>query len=59
LLPFGTPEEIQREVVRILDTVSENGGYIAAPSHNIQAGTPAENMLAFYDTVIEYAGRYI
>jgi len=57
LLPFGSPAEIHGEVIRILDILSENGGYIVAPSHNIQAGTPAENILAFYDAVNEYAVR--
>jgi uroporphyrinogen decarboxylase len=55
LLPFGTPREIKDEVKRRLDILAENGGYIIAPSHNIQAGTPADNIIAFYDAVNEYA----
>ena len=55
LLPFGTPKEIKREVVKRLDILSENGGYIIAPSHNIQARTPTENIFAFYDAVNEYS----
>jgi uroporphyrinogen decarboxylase len=57
LLPFGTTREIKNEVIRILEILSENGGYIIAPSHNIQAGTPVKNILAFYDTVNEYTER--
>jgi uroporphyrinogen decarboxylase len=59
LLPFGTPREIQSEVRRRLEILAENGGYIVAPSHNIQAGTPAENIIAFYEMVNEYASSYI
>jgi len=58
LLPFGTVREIKSEVIRILEILSENGGYIIAPSHNIQAGTPVENIFAFYDTVNEYTERH-
>jgi uroporphyrinogen decarboxylase len=54
LLPFGTPDEIRGEVNRRLEVLSADGGYIIAPSHNIQAGTPEENILAFYDAVKEF-----
>lgn len=54
LLPFGTPIDVEKEVKRRLDILSENGGYIIAPSHNIQAKTPIENILTFYNTVNEY-----
>lgn len=53
LLPFGTPDQIRNEVKKIINILSENGGYLVAPSHNIQAKTPVENVLAFYDTVNE------
>ncbi len=58
LLPFGTIREIKSEVTKILEILSDNGGYIVAPSHNIQAGTPVENIIAFYDTVNEYTERH-
>ncbi|MCL4418362.1 MAG: hypothetical protein M1365_17040 [Actinobacteria bacterium] len=51
LLPFGKPDEIRNEVKRVINILSENGGYIAAPSHNIQALTPVENIIALYETV--------
>ena len=35
-----------RERVRVLGA---NGGYILAPSHAIQAGTPPENVIAFLE----------
>ena len=34
-----------------MDEVGRGGGYILAPSHNIQPDTPLENVLAVYETV--------
>ena len=45
-LPFGTPEDVEREVRERLAVLGANGGYILAPSHAIQAGTPPENIVA-------------
>ena len=52
LLPLGTPETVAttcRELVRILGA---HGGYIAAPAHAIQVGTPPENVLAMLRAVL-------
>ena len=52
VMPFGTPEEVREEVrenVRLL--ASDGTGYIVAPCHNIQSGTPLENVLALYDEI--------
>ena len=46
-LPFGTPEEVEAEVKEHIKILGRNGGYILAPSHAIQAGTPPENTYAF------------
>ena len=46
-LPFGTPEEVEAEVKERVKVLGKNGGYILAPSHAIQAGTPPENIYAF------------
>jgi len=48
-LPFGTPEEVRREVRERIDVLGEGGGYILGPSHAIQAGTPVANVLAMFD----------
>ncbi len=54
LLPFGTPEKIKKEVRRIIKILGEDGGYIVAPSNNIQPDTPLKNILAVYDVVKKY-----
>ena len=46
-LPFGTPEEVEAEVKKRIKVLGKNGGYILAPSHAVQAGTPPENIYAF------------
>jgi uroporphyrinogen decarboxylase len=52
-LPFGTVEEVRREVLDNLRILGEGGGYILAPCHNIQANTPPENVVAMYETGYE------
>ena len=54
LLPFKTQEEVEKEVIKRLDILSKNGGYIIAPSHNIQARTPIGNIITFYETINRY-----
>jgi uroporphyrinogen-III decarboxylase len=50
-LPFGTPQDVAREVRTRLETVGKNGGLIVAPAHNCQPDTPVENLLALYQQV--------
>lgn len=47
-LPFGTPEDVQREVLENLTILGRGGGYILAPCHNLQPITPVENIVAMY-----------
>jgi len=54
-LPFGTPDEIRREVKERLKTIGKNGGLILAPTHHVQLDTPMENFLAVQRTITETA----
>jgi uroporphyrinogen-III decarboxylase len=56
-LPFGTPEEVRREVRERIKAFAPKGGYVFNPIHNVQAGTPVENLLAMYET-LQKEGRY-
>lgn len=56
-LPFGTPEEVRKEVTERIRVFAPGGGYVFNTVHNIQANTPVENLLAMYETVRE-VGRY-
>ena len=49
-LPYGTPEEVTEETKKITAALSKNGGYIIAPSQEIQADVPFENLCALIDT---------
>lgn len=49
-LPFGTAEDVRQEVKDRMRVLGRNGGYILAPSHAIQAGTPPENAIALFET---------
>jgi uroporphyrinogen decarboxylase len=49
-LPFGTPDDVRREVSYLIDTLACDGtGFIVAPCHDLQPVTPLENILALYD----------
>jgi len=56
-LPFGTPEEVRREVLERCEIFAAGGGFVFNPIHNVQAGTPVENVVAMLDAVREFNGR--
>ncbi|MGB9553357.1 MAG: uroporphyrinogen decarboxylase family protein, partial [bacterium] len=49
-LPFGTQEEVRREVLERLSVLGEGGGFIIAPTHHVQLDTPLENFFTFLET---------
>lgn len=52
VLPFGGVNDVRREVRYLLDTLgSGRQGFICCSCHNVQAGTPLENILAMVETV--------
>jgi hypothetical protein len=53
-LPFGTPEEVKKEVIERINAFAPGGGFIFNAIHNIQARTPVENLVAFFKTFNEY-----
>lgn len=56
-MPFGTVDAVKAEVKRVIETLGPGGGYILCTSHNLQADTPLENILAMYEAALE-AGKY-
>ncbi len=56
-LQFGTVQEVRDEVKQRLELLAPGGGYIFAPEHCIQPGTPPENIVAMFETVKE-CGKY-
>jgi hypothetical protein len=53
-LPFGTPEEVRRQVGERLEIFGRGGGFVFAGIHNIQAGVPVENLLALFEAFRKY-----
>ena len=54
LIPFGTPEEVKKEVFKNLDIASSKGGLLVAPTHMIEPEVPVENILAYIEACDEY-----
>lgn len=50
-LPFGTPQDVTREVQRRLQTIGRDGGLILAPTHNVQLDTSLANFWALVNAV--------
>jgi uroporphyrinogen decarboxylase len=57
VLPFDRPEEVADEVKRRIDDLAPDGGFVFATVHNIQALVPPENIVATFETALDY-GRY-
>lgn len=53
-LPFGTPEEVRKEVRERIKAFGPGGGFVFNTIHNVQARVPIENVLALYETVREF-----
>jgi uroporphyrinogen decarboxylase len=52
LLPHGTANEVASICRELVTTLGDGGGYIAAPSHAIQVGTPVPNVVAMLEAVL-------
>lgn len=55
--PFGTAEDVRNEVRDRIRTCAPGGGFLLAPTHNIQLDVPFENIQAFYKA-LELYGAY-
>ena len=53
-LPFGTADDVIKEVRDRIRTCGPGGGFLLAPTHNIQLDVPFENIEAFYKAVKEF-----
>jgi hypothetical protein len=47
-LPFGTPEEVYRQVRERVEIFAVDGGFVFNSVHNIQSNVPTENLLAMF-----------
>jgi uroporphyrinogen decarboxylase len=53
-LAYGSVDDVVKNVRETLAVMMPNGGYIMAPTHQIQDNTPVENVVAAYEAVRKY-----
>ena len=49
LIMEATPEVFKAEIFRLVEVLGKDGGFVLAPSHNIQPNVPLENLAAMFD----------
>lgn len=52
-LPFGTQDDVRREVQERIRVFGPGGGFVFNTVHNVQSQTPVENIITLYETVRE------
>lgn len=50
-LPFGTAEEVYKEVSERIEIFNANGGFVFNSIHNIQSNVPTDNLLAMFRAI--------
>lgn len=55
-LPFGTLEEVKKEVENNMLIFGKDGGFVFNTVHNIQATVPIDNLIAMFETVRKKGG---
>jgi uroporphyrinogen decarboxylase len=54
VLPFATPDEVAQHVRERIEIFAPGGGFVFNSIHNIQADVPPENIVAMFDTALEF-----
>lgn len=49
LLPYATPDELEKEMKRIIGILGKDGGYIISSTHAMPNDIPTENVLKFVE----------
>lgn len=52
-LPFGSPEDVRKEVHNRVSSLGQKGGLIIGPTHHVQLDTPMENFIAMVESIGE------
>jgi len=53
-LPFGSPEEVFKQVTERISIYNKSGGYVFNTIHNTQSGVPVENFLAMTEAINQF-----
>jgi len=51
VLPFGTPDEVYKQVRNRIEVFNKDGGFVFNSIHNIQAKTPLANLMAMFKAI--------
>jgi len=51
VLPYGTEDEVRKQVRENAEIFSHGGGYVFNPVHCVQAGVPPKNIIAAFDEI--------
>jgi uroporphyrinogen decarboxylase len=57
VLPFGKPDEVRLEAIKVMHALGYGGGLILAPTHYLLPDVPPENVMALRAAVLEH-GSY-
>jgi uroporphyrinogen-III decarboxylase len=57
VLPFGTPAEVEAQVLEHCKIFGKDGGFVFNTVHNIQANVPVENLIAMLNAVRRFNGQ--
>jgi hypothetical protein len=58
MLSFGSPKDVEKQVLEQCDTFSRNGGFVFNSVHNVQANVPVENLVAMIEAVKKFNGEH-
>lgn len=53
-LPFGTPQDVEKEAREAIEIAAPGGGYLLASDHSLHDGIPLANILALRDAGLKY-----
>jgi len=56
-LAFGTPADVEKQVLEQCQILSQNGGFIFNTVHNIQANVPINNLVAMINALKKFNGK--
>jgi uroporphyrinogen decarboxylase len=57
ILPYGTEEDVRRDVRRCIDAAAKGGGFVLAESNSMHPNVKFENILIYVDEARKY-GKY-
>ncbi|MDO9086975.1 MAG: uroporphyrinogen decarboxylase family protein [Anaerolineaceae bacterium] len=57
ILGGGTTEQVRENVRQQIEVLADDGGFVFATVHNIQADVPPENLNAMWEAIMEF-GKY-